>query len=153
MIMSPEAENFSWAISISTTVSCPKASWDTQAKKWRTMNSYTRPSLPWEEHKETTSSVYCNYLLKMWLFSVYKTETIEIKKKIPVNDTCSALVNLVGCMGGWAWSEFLPCLGLGPPGWSSTRWANAPHTGLWVCCSTSGVRAKFGGKMLVSVRG
>lgn len=52
MIMSPEAENFSSAISMSTTVSCPKASWDTQARKCRTMNSYTRPSLPFGKQNE-----------------------------------------------------------------------------------------------------
>lgn len=50
--MSPEVEKFSWAMSMSTTVSCPKASWDTQARKCRTMNSYRRPSFPWTQKKQ-----------------------------------------------------------------------------------------------------
>lgn len=67
--------------------------------------------------------------------------------------TCSVLLYLVGCMGGWAWSDFLPCRGFGPPGWSSTRWANVPQLGLCICCSTRGPRARVWGKMFVSVRG
>ncbi|TNN55645.1 hypothetical protein EYF80_034161 [Liparis tanakae] len=53
--MSPEVEKFSRAMLMSTTVSCPKASWDTQARKCRTMNSYKRPSLPWTQRKQKRS--------------------------------------------------------------------------------------------------
>lgn len=155
MIISPEVENISWAMLMSTTVSCPKASWDTQARKCRTMNSYTRPSLPWTQKKQKIVTSHCLYSFPnpcVWICTKYN----HLFKCVYVwvwGPTCNVLLYLVGCIGGWAWSDFLPCRGLGPPGCSSTRCANVPQSGLCVCCSTRGPRARFSGKMFVSVRG
>lgn len=151
MIMRPEAENCSLAMSMSTTVSCPRASWDTQAKKCRTINSYKRPSLPWHKRKEKENNHFRlpGASTRLW----HKTAYLNTLSLRCCKHTCRVPLYFVGCMGGWAWSDFLPCRGLGPPGWSSTRWANVPQTGLCVCCSTRGLRARFGGKMFVSVRG
>lgn len=51
MIVNPLAENLSSAISISTVTSCPWASLEQQARKWRTMNSYSRFSFPFKKRK------------------------------------------------------------------------------------------------------
>lgn len=72
--MSPDVENFSWAMSTSTTVSCPKASWDTQARKCRTINSYKRPSLPWTQKTQYLFSIF-----GMWAMMDVYTFTRSLK--------------------------------------------------------------------------
>lgn len=44
-----ETLTLSPATSISTRVSCPCASWEQQARKWRTINSYKTASWPWKK--------------------------------------------------------------------------------------------------------
>lgn len=56
---------------------------------------------------------------------------LQENKHLPV-------VNLVGWIGGWAWSDLFPFLGFGPH--SSTRFAKFPHAWCGTCCSTNDLK-------------